>query len=123
MSRAKSIDGILSNTYPLSSVVKYAHRTDIIYYKIIIDLTKNGIDLPDTLDMWLLTKYLLSREGRWKVVAKFDQGKENIFSREFEVKKYGKSFILPSDSARSFSVGRLTAFLLSPKSSQRSTSL
>ncbi len=44
MSRAKSIDGILSNTYPLSSVVKYAHRTDIIYYKIIIDLTKNGID-------------------------------------------------------------------------------
>ncbi|XP_016427581.1 complement C3-like [Sinocyclocheilus rhinocerous] len=49
ISRAKSIDGILSNTYPLSSVVK---------------------------------------EGKWKVVAKFDQGKENIFSREFEVKKY-----------------------------------
>ncbi|XP_059399391.1 ophiophagus venom factor-like [Carassius carassius] len=49
MSRAKAIDGILSNTYPLSSVVK---------------------------------------EGKWKVVAKFDQGKENIFSREFEVKKY-----------------------------------
>ncbi|XP_016110605.1 complement C3-like [Sinocyclocheilus grahami] len=47
MSRAKAIDGILSNTYPLSSVVK---------------------------------------EGKWKVVAKFDQGKEN--SREFEVKKY-----------------------------------
>ncbi|XP_043079055.1 complement C3-like isoform X1 [Puntigrus tetrazona] len=49
ISRAKSIDGILSNIYPLSSVVK---------------------------------------EGRWKVVAKFNQGKENIFSREFEVKKY-----------------------------------
>uniref|UniRef100_A0A671RHE9 Macroglobulin domain-containing protein n=1 Tax=Sinocyclocheilus anshuiensis TaxID=1608454 RepID=A0A671RHE9_9TELE len=49
ISRAKAIDGILSNTYPLSSVVK---------------------------------------EGKWKVVAKFDQGKENIFSREFEVKKY-----------------------------------
>ncbi|KAF4097808.1 hypothetical protein G5714_021816 [Onychostoma macrolepis] len=49
MSRAKAIDGILSNIYPLSSVVK---------------------------------------EGRWKVVAKFVQGKENIFSREFEVKKY-----------------------------------
>ncbi len=66
MSRAKSIDGILSNTYPLSSVVKYAHRTDIIYYKIIIDLTKNGIDLPDTLNIWLLTKYLfdfLERAG------------------------------------------------------------
>ncbi|XP_056125689.1 complement component c3b, tandem duplicate 2 isoform X1 [Rhinichthys klamathensis goyatoka] len=49
MSRAKSIDGILSDTYLLSTVVK---------------------------------------EGKWKVVAKFDQGKENIFSREFEVKKY-----------------------------------
>ncbi|XP_016386615.1 complement C3-like [Sinocyclocheilus rhinocerous] len=49
ISRAKAIDGILSNTYPLSSVVK---------------------------------------EGKWKLVAKFDQGKENIFSREFEVKKY-----------------------------------
>uniref|UniRef100_A0A673I772 Complement C3-like n=1 Tax=Sinocyclocheilus rhinocerous TaxID=307959 RepID=A0A673I772_9TELE len=36
--------------------------------------------------------------GKWKLVAKFDQGKENIFSREFEVKKYGKPFILPSDS-------------------------
>ncbi|KAF4097806.1 hypothetical protein G5714_021814 [Onychostoma macrolepis] len=49
MSRAQAIDGILSNTYPLSSVVK---------------------------------------EGRWKVVAKFYKAKENIFSREFEVKKY-----------------------------------
>uniref|UniRef100_A0A8C2FS32 Complement component c3b, tandem duplicate 2 n=1 Tax=Cyprinus carpio TaxID=7962 RepID=A0A8C2FS32_CYPCA len=49
ISRAKAIDGILSNTYPLPSVVK---------------------------------------EGKWKVVAKFDQGKENIFSRDFEVKKY-----------------------------------
>ncbi len=99
ISRAKAIDGIFSNTYPLSSVVKYAHKTDIIYYKIIIDLTKIDIDLTDTLTIWLLTKYLLSREGRWKVVAKFNQGKENIFSREFEVKKYGKSFMLPSDSA------------------------
>ncbi|KAK2907093.1 hypothetical protein Q8A67_006078 [Cirrhinus molitorella] len=49
ISRVKAIDGILSNTYPLSHVVK---------------------------------------EGKWKVVAKFDQGKQNIFSREFEVKKY-----------------------------------
>ncbi len=72
------------------------------------------IDLTDTLNIWLLTKYLLSTEGRWKVVAKFIQGKENIFSREFEVKKYGESFILPSDSARVFSVGRLTTFPLSP---------
>ncbi len=48
ISRAKAIDGILSNTYPLSSVVKYAHRTDIIYYKIIVDLTNKYIDLPDT---------------------------------------------------------------------------
>ncbi|XP_077082846.1 complement component c3b, tandem duplicate 2 isoform X2 [Siphateles boraxobius] len=49
ISRAKAIDGILSDTYLLSTVVK---------------------------------------EGKWKVVAKFDKGKENIFSREFEVKKY-----------------------------------
>ncbi|XP_056613917.1 complement C3-like [Triplophysa dalaica] len=28
------------------------------------------------------------KEGRWKVVAKLDMGKENTFSREFEVKKY-----------------------------------
>ncbi|XP_073699792.1 complement C3-like [Garra rufa] len=49
LSRVKAIDGILSNTYPLSTIAK---------------------------------------EGKWKVVAKFDQAKENIFSREFEVKKY-----------------------------------
>ncbi|XP_067272244.1 complement component c3b, tandem duplicate 2 [Pseudorasbora parva] len=49
ISRAKAIDGILSDTHVLSNVVK---------------------------------------EGKWKVVAKFDQGKENIYSREFEVKKY-----------------------------------
>ncbi|XP_048037426.1 complement C3-like [Megalobrama amblycephala] len=49
ISRAKAIDGILSDTYLLSTVAK---------------------------------------EGKWKAVAKFDQGKENIFSREFEVKKY-----------------------------------
>ncbi len=79
------------------------------------------IDLSVTLDIWLLTKYLLSREGRWKVVAKFDQGKENIFSREFEVKKYGKSFIRPSDSARFFcwSVNSISP----SKFSQCSTSL
>ncbi len=40
------------------------------------------IDLTDTLNIWLLTKYLLSTEGRWKVVAKFIQGKENFFSKE-----------------------------------------
>ncbi|TRY97834.1 hypothetical protein DNTS_014966 [Danionella cerebrum] len=28
------------------------------------------------------------KEGKWKVVAKFEHGKENVFSREFEVKKY-----------------------------------
>ncbi|XP_073669750.1 venom factor-like [Paramisgurnus dabryanus] len=49
MTRVRAIDGILSNTYPLSTVVK---------------------------------------EGRWKVVAKFDEAKENAFTREFEVKKY-----------------------------------
>ncbi|XP_067252456.1 complement component c3b, tandem duplicate 2 [Chanodichthys erythropterus] len=49
ISRVKAIDGILSDTYLLSTVAK---------------------------------------EGKWKVVTKFDQGKENIFSREFEVKKY-----------------------------------
>ncbi|XP_067272243.1 complement C3-like [Pseudorasbora parva] len=47
--RVKAIDGIRSDIYVLSNVVK---------------------------------------EGKWKVVAKFDQGKENIYSREFEVKKY-----------------------------------
>lgn len=34
------------------------------------------------------------REGRWKVIAKFDGRKENTFSREFEVKKYGKKFMI-----------------------------
>ncbi|NP_001093490.1 complement component c3b, tandem duplicate 2 isoform 1 precursor [Danio rerio] len=47
--RVKAIDGVFSDIFSLSTVVK---------------------------------------EGRWKVVAKFDQGKENVFSREFEVKKY-----------------------------------
>ncbi|XP_050950691.1 LOW QUALITY PROTEIN: complement C3-like [Labeo rohita] len=49
VSRVRAMDGIFSNTYPLSPIVK---------------------------------------EGKWKVVAKFDQGKENIFTREFDVKKY-----------------------------------
>lgn len=29
------------------------------------------------------------REGKWKIVAKFDNLKENTYSANFEVKKYG----------------------------------
>ncbi|XP_053085324.1 complement component c3b, tandem duplicate 2 [Pangasianodon hypophthalmus] len=47
--RSKAANGILSNTYGLSDIVK---------------------------------------EGKWKVVAKFDHWKENTYSADFEVKKY-----------------------------------
>ncbi|MCI4393327.1 hypothetical protein PGIGA_G00156260 [Pangasianodon gigas] len=48
-SEAKAADGIYSNTYALSDIVK---------------------------------------EGKWKIVAKFDHLKENMYSANFEVKKY-----------------------------------
>ncbi|KAK7137181.1 hypothetical protein R3I93_017300 [Phoxinus phoxinus] len=83
-------DGVRCRAFVSDAEFRASERTISLEIQNPDGIAVHGISRSKAIDGILSDIYLLStvaKEGKWKVVAKFE-GKENIFSREFEVKKY-----------------------------------